>query len=668
MRSISVFIGLWLIGLADQSAMAEANRSQKEPFYLEIASGRAHSCALKRTGSIYCWGDNSSGQLGVGIEFKGFARPAEVLSTSSFKKLAVGDDHACAVTEQSTVECWGAGTFGQNGQLRVLDIPTKIEGLQRIEKIAAGARHTCAIDDEMVAYCWGAGDYGQLGAGRILEKTATPMEVDFDERIAEISAGGDHTCFLDLAGMLFCFGRGEMGQLGNGSTESSTVPVPVNATENQFYAQVAAGRDFTCALEASGVVWCFGRGDVGQLGTGASVNRLEPQRVAGGIEFAHLSAGTDHTCATTKDQQAFCWGKNSYSKLGADEEISQALEPILVTSKAKFTAASTGHDHTCFLAYGVGNDSNLYCHGHGGSGRLGSGTTENIDFPNPIFRFRQSAATGVYKRCSSRVTEEGQVDIFGLVMAMRGKKSCLEFAKESDQITELDLSAKNIVDVSDVGYFIKLIKLDLRKNKISQLAGLVPLKSLQELRLDHNQIKRIKPLGRISTFKKVTLSHNRLNNVDVLGKSKGLEYLDAGNNRIMFLTSFAQFKNLRYLDLSHNDFAYVGGLRKLELDTFIVSGNNFQQIIDPQYLKSIKISTTFIANGCWIRDLSFMNENKSEIKNLSLYNNSIVDITTLKNYENIEILNLNRNDIKKEQKTCPKDAKSEAVRNFCVAF
>ena len=135
-----------------------------------------------------------------------------------------------------------------------------------------------------------------------------------------VSAGKLHTCALDSTGQAYCWGRNSDGQLGDGSTNTSNVPVPVSGPP---FIAIAAGTSHTCGLTSAGVLYCWGKNDKGQLGTGNTASINSPTAVAGGLQFASVSVGENHTCGVTKDPVTlspsplvYCWGDNQFGQLG----------------------------------------------------------------------------------------------------------------------------------------------------------------------------------------------------------------------------------------------------------------------------------------------------------------------------------------------------------------
>ena len=214
-----------------------------------IAAGAHHSCATNgfatdpADGAIWCWGANDRGQLGNGTVGGNSQRSASRLQDAAGApweavQIASGDDHTCIIRQSGTVACWGANDSGQLGNGATLDSGTPEPVLSSdgspfaAEQIAAGGKTTCALRSDGSVLCWGANDAGQLGDGTMTMRTApTVVRVPggtSGARVVSIGVGRHHTCALAKDGAIWCWGANESGQLGNGTTNASVVPVPVS--------------------------------------------------------------------------------------------------------------------------------------------------------------------------------------------------------------------------------------------------------------------------------------------------------------------------------------------------------------------------------------------------------------------------------------------------------
>ncbi|MCL2822443.1 MAG: hypothetical protein FWD57_00455 [Polyangiaceae bacterium] len=286
-----------------------------------VSAGGAHTCALTDSGAVLCWGANSSGQLGNGSDDdRGVPTPVLGLQ-SGVIAISAGRSHSCAVMNNGKVMCWGNNMFGQlgDGSLVDRDRPTPVVWLSgKAVSVSAGGLYTCAVMESGIDMCWGQGDWGQLGNGDVADQP-TPVEVNNSENIIKVSAGLKHTCDLSATGTLRCWGDNVYGQLGNGSFLTPQNPAPVTGLMSDTV-DVASGDNFTCALRSTGTLLCWGVNFRGELGDGTNNIRDNPAPVESlGSSVKSLAQITHrHTCVITKTDEAKCWGDNSDGQLGVE--------------------------------------------------------------------------------------------------------------------------------------------------------------------------------------------------------------------------------------------------------------------------------------------------------------------------------------------------------------
>ncbi|MEE8477878.1 MAG: Ig-like domain-containing protein, partial [Gemmatimonadales bacterium] len=295
-----------------------------------VTTGALHACSLEENGTAMCWGSGSSGQLGAD-GFLGSHRPSRVASDLPFRDVDAGNAHTCGITTGGVAFCWGSSAFGQLGAESVSScsfgkgpslpcsrIPIAVSGLGALQVISAGGAHTCGLDLQGAATCWGANAAGQLGLGTASDSVGSPTNVDTQLRFETISSGGSHTCAVTGAGEIHCWGNNQVGQLGDGSRQIRTLPVAVASTER--FATISAGLDHTCALTETGLAYCWGWNASGQLGDGSGDQspKLAPTLVAVVPALQSISAGATHSCGLGVDGVAYCWGDNLGGQLGAE--------------------------------------------------------------------------------------------------------------------------------------------------------------------------------------------------------------------------------------------------------------------------------------------------------------------------------------------------------------
>lgn len=347
-----------------------------------ITAGGDHSCALLATSTVFCWGDNRSGQLGIGTT--GFERfPVQVLRLSDVVSVSAGLQHTCALRVNGTVSCWGSNSFGALGTGTTTDQLSpgvSVSGLTNAIAIASGDHHTCALLADGATRCWGNNADGQIGDGSITPQR-TPVQVrDVSDAVA-IAAGGQHTCVLRVDGAARCWGANRRGQLGDGTTTGRLTAVPVRDILGSHLSQgVTGGALHTCAARDNGTAACWGDNSEGQIGDSTTVQRVTPIAVSNLTNVAGISNGFLHSCARVANGTVRCWGDNRSGQLGDNSTVDRATPvPVGVNGGLRNVSALTsGHFHNCVIR----STGGVACWGENAVGQLGDGTT--VDRLTPV--------------------------------------------------------------------------------------------------------------------------------------------------------------------------------------------------------------------------------------------------------------------------------------------
>jgi alpha-tubulin suppressor-like RCC1 family protein len=352
---------------------------------LDVAAGSDFSCAVLRDGTARCWGANDAGQLGDGGPKTTRRAPTVVFALSGVRALSASWQHVCALRDDETLWCWGAGSVGQlgDGAARDAPQPVRVVGLDAVTAVATGLQHTCAATRAEGLFCWGANTSSQLG------REASPMEarparVPIVTNPVAVAAGGAHTCAIRRGGATLCWGANGSGQLGNGST--STLPIPVKVNDLGAATKVVAGSTFTCARGGGDAVFCWGDDRYGQLALGKTTSRPRAAPVPSIAGASDLATGAAHGCAIVggaaagdagagTPQPVACWGANQAGQLGDGSTMDRSIARPVTGLEA--TRVSAGVAHSCAIAEGGA----LWCWGRGGSGQLGR--TRAVDTPSP---------------------------------------------------------------------------------------------------------------------------------------------------------------------------------------------------------------------------------------------------------------------------------------------
>lgn len=259
---------------------AESSAQGVGPKFKTLAAGMNFTCGLTTDGDVYCWGDNERSQLGVSA-LNANATPNKVFRVSGAVGIASGDDFACAVLATGGVACWGRGDFGQTGDGVLTDtdrlFATNVHGINTAVSVTAGSGHACALQKDGSVSCWGKNDLGQLG-NRVNKFERMPIQVQGVLAIKQISAGTEHTCALAENGFVYCWGDNKHGQLGIGLTQVLTNN-PSLVLGLQKVEWIEVGFNTSCAYRTLSGVWCWGWGADGQAGALDRTNRWLPELI-----------------------------------------------------------------------------------------------------------------------------------------------------------------------------------------------------------------------------------------------------------------------------------------------------------------------------------------------------------------------------------------------------
>jgi len=355
-----------------------------------ISAGYSHSCAVGTDDNVYCWGANTSGQLGTD--------PSSYIQTPRLVDLGSGrhaistsgggtssNGFQCAITydgagpapASGAVYCWGANPSGQlgNNSMTSSQIPVDT-GLHDMTALSLGQEHACALKNTGQVRCWGKGADGRLGNSSVensLDPVAPSSGTGLDLGASAIASGARHTCALGTSGNVYCWGYNSNGQLGQGDYISQAAPRQVPNLSG--IVSIVAGDNFNCALKSDGKAYCWGEGTLGQLGNGSSLTSPLPVEVSTLTQVSSLAAGSKHACAIQKSGALHCWGDNASGQLGNGESVigfGKNTPQKVLNITANALAITAGNQHTCVLKSG----NELFCFGSNTNRQLGLAATQ----------------------------------------------------------------------------------------------------------------------------------------------------------------------------------------------------------------------------------------------------------------------------------------------------
>lgn len=371
-------------------AQAAAPALESTSDWLQVDAGDLHTCGIRTSHRMYCWGNDSFGQLGDGglNEFK--STPVLVAgNVVDWLAVTVGDSHTCGLRMTGQLYCWGSdahGKLGDGGTFRDRSTPVAVAGdITDWTSASAGGDHTCARRSTGRIYCWGSDSRGQVGdGGSNTDRSAPVLVAGGATNWGAVSTGLSHTCARKTTGRLYCWGNDLTGQLGNGGTNANaTSPVPVAGSATTRWTLVAAGATHTCARRSNGRLFCWGSDAAGQLGDGGGPNSFEstPVQVAGRTtDWVAVAAGDFSTCARKSNGRLYCWGSDAVGQLGNGGANTSTRAPVQVAGRAiDWSTVAVGERHACARKTG----RTLFCWGRDDFGQLGDGGA-NADRSSPV--------------------------------------------------------------------------------------------------------------------------------------------------------------------------------------------------------------------------------------------------------------------------------------------
>jgi alpha-tubulin suppressor-like RCC1 family protein len=362
-----------------------------------LGAGVFENCASRLDTTLYCWGNGNSGQLGDGTSTERHL-PTQVTipSATGWGPPTSGDRQSCAIRTGGLLYCWGQSANGQLGQGDTVahNSPVQIPGTTW-SVVTAGTNHTCATKTDGTLWCWGQNANGQIGNATTVD-ALSPVQIGSATTWQQMTAGASHTCGVQTDGTLWCWGFNGGGRLGLGDTTARTSPVQVTSPFSNGWASTGTGVSASgnCAIRTNGTLWCSGP-VYGLVSVPTAVDAVTTWR--------RPANGLDYTCALRATGALYCWGLNGSGQLGINNTTAQTA-PVQVGTATTWTSVSAGTKHTC----GIQSDTTLWCWGDNTNGRLGIGSTTQqlvptqVTFPSTTGWAQVTLGTGF--TCAVRTT------------------------------------------------------------------------------------------------------------------------------------------------------------------------------------------------------------------------------------------------------------------------
>ncbi len=405
--------------------------------YKSVAAGGATTCAIRVDGTLWCWGDATQGAVCNGMlaprggnSTFDIANPTQVGSASDWIAVTGGESHTCGIRAGSgqtagTLWCCGWNAYGQL-DVDTFDpaiassqpdnqynsgVPVQVGTDSTWTQVAAGVGDTCGIKSDGTLWCWGADSHGdsigQCPACTVVPalpdgglaggEPSPPVEIPGPGRGSNwtaVALGADHICAIRDDGSLWCWGRNDEGELGDGTFNTHEAPEEIGAGGSPWVS-ISAGEWHTCGTRADGSAWCWGDNQAGDVGVGVALGMVPMPVSSPGQVLASPSEESawtvsacgpqgDHVCALKADGSVWCWGEDYYGELGVTPPAvtyypNATHTPIPLESGRSITGVTAGDFHSCALD----SSGQLWCWGHNQQGQLGNGTRSDTTMATP---------------------------------------------------------------------------------------------------------------------------------------------------------------------------------------------------------------------------------------------------------------------------------------------
>lgn len=403
-RTLRPVSGTMITGFDQRGRPVWTDRNDLTPHRFEaLAASANHSCAIDAVKAVWCWGANNHGQLGDGTTTES-SRPVKTQASALFSRLTSGGiNTSCGLTEGGKALCWGENQHGQLGTGAPEvgeDATTPVEPLggHTFSSLAQSSTTTCGIDDAKKTWCWGANPGNETP-----DMAPEPVEVAGGHEFTSISLGASTACGIDSAGKAWCWSATAAGRTGVDPAPPAGTPVEVAGGRTYTGLSISQQADpaapvVACALDTSAATWCWGHNADGQLGDGTTTESLIPVQVAGGHRFSSLAITASSSCGITDASLLWCWGQNTSGQVG-NNDTAAAKEPVAIDPATTFKSVIAGQGPFLCALTSTGETK---CWGSNAEGQVSPGSVDDVRVPTavPGLGVATSVAAGGNHVCS----------------------------------------------------------------------------------------------------------------------------------------------------------------------------------------------------------------------------------------------------------------------------
>lgn len=332
-----------------------------------VAASQLVGCGL-RNGQLWCWGNNTQGQIGDGTLTSRYV-PTRIGVESDWTYVDANlGEHTCGLRGTGELWCWGNSTYGQigDGALGRRTAPVRIGTASDWTHVSVSEKNTCGIRAGEL-YCWGANDQRQLGVGTA--DSSVPLRVGTATDWSTVQMKRLSACGL-RGGALYCWGYNVEGQVGDGTNARVDTPKQIGTATD--WVAIEGGFYHVCGLRAGGNLYCWGDNQNRQVGDGTNIDKNVPTLLAPAGGWSQVGLGGENSCAV-RGGELYCWGDGIYGATGLNSLLDVGVPTRVGVANDWSRVAGGGYNvysFMCGLRAGA-----LYCWGYNATGQLGIGNT-----------------------------------------------------------------------------------------------------------------------------------------------------------------------------------------------------------------------------------------------------------------------------------------------------
>ncbi len=366
--------------IQEQTLFDDTDQSNTQPLFLTGSLGHYHSCFIKNDNTLWCFGSNDSGQLGMQTNESTIISTARQIDKNKWIQVSAGFFHTCAIQEDYSLWCWGKNVSGSLGIgsdnfETIINTPVKI-GKSLWKHISVGALHTCGIQADQSLWCWGNNQHFQIGLEGKIAFSSSPNRIT-TLLWNDVSCGIDYTCAIRNDNTLWCFGNNADEKISV-SGHPDLTKIPITQVTYEHWKKVSVQYEHSCAVNLENQLFCFGKNTYGQIRFPASSENLS--FVYPELLWNSVYVGFFHSCGLTSQNELWCWGLNESGQIG-ENTATTSVHPVKRIGDKLWKRIFVGSRHTCAF---LESDSSLWCWGNNTHGQLGIGTTDNVSIPQLV--------------------------------------------------------------------------------------------------------------------------------------------------------------------------------------------------------------------------------------------------------------------------------------------